>query len=475
MITINQYPNPVTMAGQNSILDVTGSQQYLAIGSKSFFVATFNIGQTIVSGDSFTISWLTHSLKIEFVTHPNESGSQYYIPSTTITQNWLDGFYIWLSDNYLISTYFEFNGIATYQSKENGLYTMAITAISNPTAFSFFVAQGSDPVINADYKLICKVESPTFGELGDEIAYPDRQGNSAFNISAYLFSKLKRSRETNFNHIWAGASLFKAHPTHSLDFYLKFAESIDGNVGNVSRGDTHQALLGGQDFVSSNFLTTSPSPRKVSPNSPERLYFFNDADRTINLRVNRNSDTGTTINLLLESFVASANTVYEINANIFAGTSPVDSVLVKYGLYLTDQNGTPITETKSYLVDYQYYRSEEYFMWLNGMGEYDTMRCTGRLQAKTLFDRSEFISQNNQRHQYNILREYAYTINTGSISLDEVNWLNDFLLSHEPYWISNGEALPISITTTATKYIKDDQRRFNVSFNFSLSKFSEYA
>lgn len=109
-------------------------------------------------------------------------------------------------------------------------------------------------------------------------------------------------------------------------------------------------------------------------------------------------------------------------------------------------------------------------MYRNRLGGYDLLRCVGRMVSEGKIDRETFEDETKTRYNYSNVIEQIFTANTGSISAETIHDLDELLLSAEVYWLRENVLTPIIITQKKGEKLTDDQRRFNLSFEFSIAK-----
>lgn len=479
MITVNSYPDALVPAGNPVELDITGGNMYSQAGIFAFFMANFANGEELFEGDTFTLNWGTESVTFVFTDTPDDSGLQYALPGGLVNTVWAYGFYAFMAEHYLVARDFNYNGLNGFFMKQRGDFGLDFSGISNPVAISFAVVPGIDRIMRDAYQLLCQVWDGSGNLLGEEAVMPASSGRAVFNVSEYLFSKLDTQRATKFTYPWTFGDFIK-HGTHILQFKLKYAEKWDAQVQQVSSGALSRALMAGgsgsEGDLTHNFLTNTPAVKKISANCPERLYYYNESARTVNLQSKKYFASGSTITETVGSKALDAGQVYEINADILNPEIPTESgTIVKYDLWLALADGTAISETKTFVIDYRYYRNTDYFYFRNSLGGYDLLRCTGRRTREQLVEREEFEDESRNRRQYYNVMEETFTANTGSISREMMGWLHDFMISREVYWIRDNEAVPVIVTSKKKTPTTDDQRRFNLEFDFAIAKKEEYA
>jgi hypothetical protein len=205
-------------------------------------------------------------------------------------------------------------------------------------------------------------------------------------------------------------------------------------------------------------------------NAPERLFFKSatSGNRYLKARVYFYDTTTSDVSLGDEYFHSDSMYELDVSPAIFpSGASPIE----KYEVWLEDGADPPVlkSEIRTYLIDFEFYRNEQHFIFRNSLGEYDTVRCTGRLKRQSEFDREVFTNDDNERQPLSNLLDATYIAETGSIPGDHARWLEDLMISKEVYWLLNSRAVPIIITSKKMNEITDDQRRFNLQFEFSVA------
>lgn len=369
-------------------------------------------------------------------------------------------------------------------------YPAAYVLSGNPVLLDLEIAPSG-----SNYKIVCEVYREDFGKIGEEIittyAY---QENIIFDASEYILADLEYNRNTNFTLNFTGGRVGFLHATHARKYYLKYAEIINYETGDFETGSTITALLGGISEYKINkhgtfnnyfkawqseqpFLNRSMHWEKIiSKTTPERLFFLNKETRSMQIEYYLKFTDNSSDLILSESFSSDEGQVTEIDVSYKPDWDDYSLPVKYYLVTLWDASvGDYVSLAKKYILDNRHYRNEEYFIYRNGMGGYDTFRFTGRLTHKANFTRSIFQDVNRVTRNYQNILNDDYIINTGSISKDDVAVIEELFLSCEVFWIKENIAVPVVINSKKKTPTTNDQRRFNVSIDFTIAKNEQYA
>jgi len=500
MITITKYPESVVLAGNKVLVNATGTKMYSTTGQNSIFKIRLYPGAAITEGSSVTLAWGNKTVPIVFSVANPDNSPFIFSPTLAINQYFAEYFNLFLKSIYQINEDFvvtlaELVGVywfITLTAREKGSeFTITATPDVN---LSFVNTQaGTDAVIRSGYQHIFQLYDITGQLIGEEAITPDASQKSVFDASEYLYNKLELNRAAvdNFSFPVDEDKIFE-RSAQALRFYVRYAEKWDQQVQTLYTAATCTALMGGLSKLKETefaaygttfyqmltedkfFLTWQPVTKRTSLNAPERLYYFAPSAGQIYIRSKVYFYDGTTANVLIGYHYALSKTVYEIDCSgiVFpSATSPIE----KYEIWLSDIDENILSEIRTFIIDHTFYRNEQHFIFRNSLGGYDTVRCTGRLKRQGEIDRETFTDDDNYRHSLNNVMEITYTAETGSISAEMFRWLDDLMLSKEAWWLTGGRALPVIITNKKSTELVDDQRRFNISFDFSLSALETYS
>lgn len=506
MINITTYPEPVVLAGNKVLIKATGNKMYLSDGILGKLNLNFWVDHEIANGKTFTINWATNTIQIVFRSSLTGNGFEY--PATSaIDYSWVVGFRLFLMSIYAINQDFNIPEIFYYPGDptilcslkakvKSNYYNLSVTDITVPAiSMTKIIVAGESPVIRSGYQHIFQLYDISGQLLGEESITPDSDQKSVFDLSEYLWNALEinRSAMPGFSFPVQENKIF-LHSLHSLHFNIRFAEKWDSAIQQLQTGATCTALMGGLSKIKQAefsqygtsffqmleeakfFLTWQPVTKRTRLNAPECLYFYNTIPRTIYLKFKvyfHDGSTSTTTNPGFLTFQAVAGRVYELDCSAGLFPNPA-SKIEKYEVWIETTGDERISEIRTFIIDYTFYRNVQYFIFCNSLGGFDTIICTGRLKRQSEIDREIFIDDDNERHPLTSLLDANYVIETGSIPADHARWLEDLMLSKEVYWLANQRVLPILITSKKMSEITDDQRRFNLSFEFSTASLDSF-
>jgi hypothetical protein len=508
MMNISKYPEPVVLAGNKVLINATGNKMYLSDGIFGKLNLNFWVDQEIANGKSFTINWGLNSIQIVFRSTLTGNGFE-HPSSSAIDYSWVVGFRQFLMSIYAINRDFNipeifyFTGDLTIlcslkaKIKSNN-YNISVPNNTNTVpviSMTKIIVAGAAPIIRSGYQHIFQLYDISGQLLGEESITPDANQKSVFDLSEYLWNALEinRSTESGFSYPVQEDKIF-LHSSHSLHFNIRYAEKWDSTVRQLQAGATCTALMGGvskikeaefatygttfSQLLEENkfFLTWQPVTKRTCLKAPERLYFYNDTPRPIYLKFKiyfSDGTTFTTTNPVFLTVQAVAGRVYELDCSAGLFPNPA-SPIEKYEVWLETSGEERISEIRTFNIDHTFYRNEQHFIFRNSLGGFDTVRCTGRLKRQSEFDRQVFIDNDNERHPLTNLLDANYVTETGSIPADHARWLEDLMLSKEVSWLLNSRAVPVIITSKKMNEITDDQRRFNLSFEFSIASLDSF-
>ena len=188
-------------------------------------------------------------------------------------------------------------------------------------------------------------------------------------------------------------------------------------------------------WTAQNFLTRSYREKRTSKSRNEYLSFLQKTSYgtlTVHFRVVYYSvdhwaeATGT-----LATIAAAATTqVTTFNASmgalVTAAGLATDSEIIQYDIWIT---GTGVeTARYTFLSDFNQYRNLKHFVFVNCFGVLETFTATGRTDAKKTAE----LNMGNIDNRYRkITQDFVNekTVNSGFLSAEEMEWIDDLILS----------------------------------------------
>lgn len=489
-MTTTKQPDPLSLTGNVIPLHVAGNNMYLSQGRKAYALLSFVAGQTVAAETYIILTWNIYTLTITFKASP--AAGSWEFRSGTVDTQWISDFTELLRSHYYLDRDYNIQpGAQIYARTNSSAFTIAVTTTVSSAALNIYTRTGIDPVMREGYQFVCQVRTyPNNLTIGEDAITPGSDQKAEFDVSDYLNVHLELVREKLQNFTYPSqVQKIILHTEHIIQFYLRFAEKWDNEVQHMYTTGTYSAILGGlsqlklSEFAIENisfythlisknpFLTWQPLIKVTGLRTPERMYFYNSASRTISLKSRKWFTDGTNATVTLYTLACNTGIV-EIDCsygNFFMGTVKLD----QYDIWL-ESEGSVISEVRSFVPDYRYYRNEEHIVFRNSLGGYDTLRCTGRRTDLPEFDRETFEDENKLMQALQNLQTNNFEINTGSLDADAAAWMDELFLSREVFWITNERLIPILITGKKKNKTTDDQLRFSFDIEFSLAAIERF-
>jgi len=150
--------------------------------------------------------------------------------------------------------------------------------------------------------------------------------------------------------------------------------------------------------------------------------------------------------------------------------------MIKYDLWLTDQNDAVISEVRTYKITEFKHPNTRYIMFLNSLGAYEVIRTTGQSEEMADFERE--ILQKNLTYNYNALdgeyqisnvsktNRFIYSSGyfTGRYSDQWLEHMQELYLSQKVYDVTDGLRVPIIIQSGSMQVKKDADNKRSIRF-----------
>jgi len=211
------------------------------------------------------------------------------------------------------------------------------------------------------------------------------------------------------------------------------------------------------------FLTNSPRIKKTDAWASERLFFIL-LDSTeyddINLNVKIHYSDGSSTSIIRESYLrAPNNSVYEFITSFSTlglYLHNTSNIIEKYEVWITREISEVISETFTYILDHIRKSETKYFLFSNAHKMIEGVRFTGKYKNTTGYEFQEsgrtlqkgYGVADQSRIKSNPLETQDFETSTEWLSIDEMNWMRELLLSQEVYEIVDGHVVPVFINTS---------------------------
>jgi len=347
------------------------------------------------------------------------------------------------------------------------------------------------------YKLYCDVRveevtgSSTYASKFTTMLEPESDGQARFNLRPAFRNLLKATPPTqNKNTV--------ERITDRLKFFkCFFGELYDDLIvpGVLSESNVFVVLLGGLDkkkyptldffnglFTTKQFLTWVPTVKSVTPVQEEYLSFFvyDTNQATLKMRVKcYYDDAATSTYVAFTEFNCVKGFLYQFpvgptHAGVLA--HDVTKTLVKYEVTLLNFIDTPISETRTYVLTAAL-PFTRYFLYLNSVGGFDTLLCTGRGSTEAKVEKT--VVQKHLPMDYNALdgelevndsvfqkvSDYSTGFLKGSYGKEYQRALLDFMNSRRVYEVTTGQRVPVIVEKATMRYTEDESNEYYLRFS----------
>lgn len=279
-------------------------------------------------------------------------------------------------------------------------------------------------------------------------------------------------------------SQIKVLPYNTTPYYCKLIVKVDGVTDyteDLPPGTAAFAGVAERDWADYNdvffsdwvgkerrFLTYKPVDNVIGADQPELLYWlhnYSDSIDVLNVKVVATTAAGTEITgIALTLANVSPMKVYSIPVGlpVLSSIHNERAQIVKYTIWLTDENGDRVSEVRTYTIDKVYRRNTRYVYFLNSLGVYDCLRITGTGAEGLDME----VTTGEQFTGYSYLAKYAEKVITDKVASRtltvELQWsekrvaryLTDFALSRDYYVVSDRELWPMMLQNST--YIPED-------------------
>lgn len=486
----------------------------------------------LIDGDSFDICWGDFVKTISVVTTPDQSGTQIREYTGTNFNAWLQETRSLLEMDYDISNDFTLTGSLDnilFAAKEEG-YDGNITLDNEPAAKINCIqtVPGVDEVARSFFYIIQQIwvqytnYYTQLEQKNEDLLSVDSDSEAYNNISEiikpYLYTEFEFPETTSTEWVrWY--NIMKSYCVRYGEQY-----GTTPTIGGIQKSPTFYALNGcippwkqseyysaGSTFwdrmpVDKKFLTWQPAIKYIDRIQPEKLYWIAWEPKLtkspVRIRINcyYYNSSGVFTSTTVQGNIQYVNylDVYEIKVgyDVLNTLYNLDQYFNQYnggdveGQYYTVQvvrkagvmNGTLLSEKRYFYLDTKEYPYVRYFMFLNSLGGIDTFRCTGAVELTDDYDRS-FVTQAEPaifdpdfqtEKPFSINSKRKYKANTGWLTEEAQEWLQDMLVSKAVYRVNEDATVlvPVNITSTSIRKNADGESpAFQHEFEYSPTEY----
>ncbi len=381
-----------------------------------------------------------------------------------------------------------------------------IVPAKNPVVFHISADPG-DP-LKENHKIGLQVFKT--GADGDEqifedlvsVYYANNRAIAVFEISELLLPSLKSYFQLYTQAGW-NAKIDRTEMI--LPFYVKYYEqfgspaspstlktsnwfyALNGGVPSWKRSSFYSVYDNFCKYVISQkkqFLTWRNNAKVTDINATEKLYFLVPEDPAkINyiLKVTRHyfddGDEEENIDIGHSMLVGK---VYELDVSY---KSVIESYLGNfsgYSVQVLSADELYFGEIFEFRMDFRSYPNARYFVFLNSLGAFEGIRFTGEgikdiALSRQFYDKGSlqlYSSSTASRGQTNPIVTLGFKVNTGWITNQELEYLQDFLISPEIFEIKDGIRIPAMIKNDKFELQKDNNFLNSLTIEMEYLDFS---
>jgi hypothetical protein len=509
MLTVTKTPPLVALTG-NQIRFVVHSDNTVQTASQQSLISMYFYDNGL-EDDTISISWGSVNLMFTCKPNPDSSGTQ--IPDVTVESDLND--WVQLVSEYLLRNYFlnrDWTLVVTGPSivmhgKDSVIGTPVVTFVMNsaqPPSLSIYpgIARQNRTFYKIGMQLLIK-NGAAWDLIGEDIHPVNESGDATFDINTLFADHVYPE------FLWLEiTSLYfmDLRPHSSIEYRIQYYEQYGSPItpGSVTQSASYFALIGGvsksQEAIyhrqNSNFwlkltynqyfLTWQPKEKWVSINQVEKLFFLCQTEMTrLSYRVSYFYLDGTS--QLSQAFSAidlppdKGVVELTVSPGIIDGAATKPDQIDFYQVWIEYQSER-ISEIRTYHIDYGFYENPRYFLFLNSLGGYDTLRTTGDQEDTLEYDRvsiskilsADFTEMDHENATGYVSESLVYKANTGWRTREEISWLRDFFLSRQVFLLNVNKLVPVVVTTTQARHRVDKEELYYLEFEYRRSYVSEY-
>lgn len=233
-------------------------------------------------------------------------------------------------------------------------------------------------------------------------------------------------------------------------------------------------------FAADNFLTRLPREKRTATNRNEYLsfiHFDNYGSVIVKYKAYYISSSGVYTDKTGNFLTIAAGTgdrYITFNASLAAvrtaAALPTEEIL-QYDLWFTESALSIQSNAFTFLPDPNHYRDKKYFVFENSFGVLETFTAAGTTENKIS---NEYNLANIQSRYRKTTQDFVSekTCNTGFLSTDEMEWLNDLLLSYNVgFYLPGVSGISEELTLTGHDKTDTDENVLQAfKFNYRRAK-----
>jgi hypothetical protein len=453
-----------------------------------------------VSG-TVSITWGSTTVVMSAVASPDDSGTQF--PTGDGFAAYVASILPYFQANYKLSSDFDItavglNLIFTAKKKNHGYgfnaFNSSIYSTSVKTAGVPEVPRANFAVV---LQLFCEKEDYTGFELIRETRLPVKYGTSGVcedDVAEVLNSYIQKS---GIDIPDSGSLVPLVCKKTARKFYFRYGESwgADISVKTLHTSASYTVIEGGLSYVGSylNNLKSYIVPDNANPskdrflrqgnnqvytrsNQPQFLYFFNTRATQANAVLKKKVlFTDGTAPLVSSSAAFNLEQYRKYAFNVrFDQLIVSEKVVQRYEVWLEAANGTVLSETRTFWIDYELKQYVRYFLNWSSWGALDSRVCYGKGTSESEINQQEakrirkpgYDIKAGDSTVFDVKQTSSFKVSTGFISRNALVLNRDFYTSAKKFRYVKGLMLPIKLTSKQIPELRDGSNLYYQEFEY---------
>ncbi len=488
------YPPSVVTSGNEVLLAVSVQNAYVAAGTAQI-AYLWLLSYNHVAGDKITLSWAGNSEEFICVANYNYEPNTYPLRITETISAWGERVFNALISNRKLLSDFIIRGypqagdylisFEPYEKIASNNMTVAATTLAPIGKQN---SSYTSDELYEDFRLRIQLMRKLSGSDGFQnmrspvfipFIFDGINAALSYDISKLLYSDQTGHftfPEAAVKHLQDILSRYYLQLTFMADNISDESPVIDHSVivlpGKLS--ETKEKALNTAnssiyaDLVSSKrFLTFAPTIKQTDLYAPEKLYFlFLAAYQNARILITERFTNSVSETRTLDTFLAAQYSLYEFSIG-FQQIKQADygsKILSEYDIWIDNGSGSPISEIRTFRMDYTYQRTARYFLFKNSLGMYELFRSTGDASKSNKITK-EFYNRvihgkkdsDQSRKLIDVQHTYSMKVNSGYLE-DPWNFYlaSELLGSHDVFWLRNDRAYAVQIEEGDTEISETD-------------------
>ena len=245
---------------------------------------------------------------------------------------------------------------------------------------------------------------------------------------------------------------------------------VDSFSFKAVKGGTNRISFDSAAFFASSWLTWQPQIKAVKYAQREHLSYYAQEQSVV--KVKAYFSGGASEVITLHTLTAGGHYTMDVSFSLIRTLFTAQPIY--FDVYV--EGGTPTADKtwrQRYRLDAEPFEFEDFFLFENSLGGYDTIRLTGDRQATNPVEVDAALFYDEYQRDYQVTPRLAFEKNTGYFrSKQEMLWTEDFFQSIHRWYLLDGSLVEINLINP--EFISLENQLMSLDFKFSYQKQSKY-